>query len=215
MSLDGNTLSAKARFTYKTIYGFGMSASYEHGSTSETAWGNSVTLPSSGGGGSGGGGSACIAKGTPILMADYSYKNIEDIKANDMVLSYNEQTKGYEPAYVDTSAKQYPTHYIYDICLENGIVLSLTDSHPVLTTSGWKALNLENAYKEHKVKAELLHSGDKILGANNKIYTISKIIAQPYAENYEVYNISVPKNQTYFANNLIVHNVPDSGKEDD
>lgn len=36
LSLDGRTLSAKARFTYKTIYGFGMSDSYEHGSTSES-----------------------------------------------------------------------------------------------------------------------------------------------------------------------------------
>ena len=133
LSLNGNTLSAKARFTYKTIYGFGMSASYEHGSTSETAWGNGVTLPSSGGGGSGGGDSGCILKGTPILMADYSYKNIEN---NDIVLSYNEQTQAYEPAVVSIGATPFPSHYIYDICLENGKILSLTGSHPLLTTEG-------------------------------------------------------------------------------
>lgn len=68
------------------------------------------------------------------------------------------------------------------------------------------------AYKEHKVRTQLLHTGDEVLSINNETYRIKQIIAQPYAENYEVYNIVVPKNKTYFANNLIVHNAGNDDK---
>jgi len=37
------------------------------------------------------------------------------------------------------------------LILSNDTILTLTDSHPVLTTTGWGSLNCEQAYKEHEV----------------------------------------------------------------
>ena len=36
---------------------------------------------------------ACFVAGTKILMSDFSYKNIEDIKVGDMVMAFDEFTK--------------------------------------------------------------------------------------------------------------------------
>ena len=45
-----------------------------------------------GGGGGGGGGKSCFIAGTKVSMCGY-YKNIEDVKIGDIVLSYNEELK--------------------------------------------------------------------------------------------------------------------------
>ena len=42
-----------------------------------------------GGGGGGGGGNSCFIAGTKITLADRSLKNIEDINAGDLILSYD------------------------------------------------------------------------------------------------------------------------------
>jgi len=38
---------------------------------------------------------------------------------------------------------------LYDIILSSNVILTLTHSHPILTTNGWRAINVEAAKKEH------------------------------------------------------------------
>ena len=49
---------------------------------------------------------ACLAFGTKILMSDGNYKNIENIKAGDLVTSYDIETKEYKTAKVDKVIKR-------------------------------------------------------------------------------------------------------------
>ncbi len=45
-------------------------------------------------------GCGCLAKGTPIKMADGTYKNVEDVKCGDMVLGYDEYDNTFTPSEV-------------------------------------------------------------------------------------------------------------------
>ena len=67
-------------------------------------------------GGGGGGNSSCFLAGTQVTMADYSYKNIEDITVGDMVLSYDLLNQSLEPATVTEvyhhSPEEMPDHYL-------------------------------------------------------------------------------------------------------
>ena len=49
---------------------------------------------------------ACLASGTKILMADGNYKNIENIKVEDLVISYNIETKEHTTSKVDKVIKR-------------------------------------------------------------------------------------------------------------
>ncbi len=66
-----------------------------------------------------GAGTGCFSKGTKITMYNYEYKNIEDIKIGDIVLSYNTLFKTYEKSNVVT-VKSYNNCLVYNILLENG-----------------------------------------------------------------------------------------------
>jgi intein/homing endonuclease len=155
----------------------------------------------------------CLVAGTLILMSNYGYKKIEDIKAGDYVMSYNLQTKTYEPAITKRGAKLFAhRHKIVDIYLNNGCKLTMTPGHPVLTLNGWKSLSPAVTYREHNLL------GVKMLNVFDYIKTTegyASILSIQYKDNpqqYNTYNIDVPKNQTYIANGVITHNAGGENK---
>lgn len=84
----------------------------------------SVTVPakkSSGG---------CFAKGTPILLADGSYKNIENLTYSDPIMTWNFYTGEYEAQplsiLVDHGEEEYK---VTDLQFENGNVVSIIADH--------------------------------------------------------------------------------------
>lgn len=85
---------------------------------------------------SGGGGGGCFDAGTKIIMANGTEKNIEDIGAGEIILSYNEETGDYEPQVVIYTHTHHNTVRMLDIYFDDGTVLGITDCHPILTTTG-------------------------------------------------------------------------------
>lgn len=81
----------------------------------------------------------CIAKGSRILMADGSLKNIEDIQIGDYVQSLHDGIT-YKPKKVvdffDNGEK-----LIYELTCKGGFTLQSTSDHKYLTQDGWKELN--------------------------------------------------------------------------
>ncbi len=133
--------------------------------------------------------SICFLGGTKISMADGSYKNIEDIKINDEVRSF------------DTRKNEVVNSQVYklfehpDTCghmiLNNN--LKLTDNHPmwVPALSQW-------------VDAGDLTIGTKLLHTDG-----SEILVETIEESDDVttvYNFEVETYHTYFAENHLVHN---------
>jgi hypothetical protein len=95
---------------------------------------------------------------------------------------------------------------IATIDLSNGEQLVMTLGHPLLTTKGWKSLDLENSISEHGVlNISLLNIGDILIGYNELI-TVNDINISSVDNNYIVYCLGVDGFHNFIADNVIVHN---------
>lgn len=82
----------------------------------------------------------CVNENTMILTPT-GEKKIKDIKEGDLVISYNETTKIFEPNKVIEVHQNHNSSKnakMLRLELEDGKILELTDNHPVYTTNrGW------------------------------------------------------------------------------
>ena len=152
-----------------------------------------------------GGGGGCFVAGSKVMMADNSYKNIENILVGDMVMAYNEETMIFEPKEVLCSYAHHDTPRVINISLSNGVQLGITPGHPILTPDGWKSRDVENSLYEHEVEATQLEIGDAVLGYEDVVY-VTNITEVNIPQHYDTYNISIADDHTYIVDNIIVHN---------
>lgn len=152
-----------------------------------------------------GGNFTCFTAGTKILMANNSMKNIEEINPGDMVMTYNEKTKVFEPGVVEKFKSRHISNEIFDLYLNDNTVISLTKGHPMLSTEGWKSLDRMVSFFEHDVETRNMCVGQQLIGING-LSTIEKIERRTNSNGFEVYNITVPTNNTYIANGYVAHN---------
>ena len=136
----------------------------------------------------------CFPAGTKIYTKN-GYKNIEDIRVNDIVYSYNETTNKIELNKV-TKTFIHEDIEIYNLYLNNEII-RVTPYHRFYV--------LRNSNYEW-VTAKDLKLTDKLFDINKKYIKINKI--EYIKENNTVYNFEVANNHTYFVseNNILVHN---------
>ena len=133
------------------------------------------------------GGGGCFVAGTKVLMADGSFKNIEKVKAGDTVKTRVSET--------DTSlvnAKVTDTHEIEEAgYLIINKTLKVTPSHILWVNDTWKTAS------EIQVDDVLVNS------SGEQIYVES---VEWFNQKVAVYNLTVEKYHTYFADGFWVHN---------
>ena len=83
-------------------------------------------------------GRRCIAEYEEVLLADGSYKQIKDIVVGDKVFS-NRSGVLAENTVLDVIDNGYK-EYIYEIKLESGRTVRVTEDHEILTDAGWKSI---------------------------------------------------------------------------
>ena len=148
----------------------------------------------------------CFVAGTKITMADYTEKNIEDIKVGDFVLSYDISTKELVKKPVIKCYIHENTARLIKVTLEDDSILELTPSHPILTIEGWKSRDwLFSMIEEHE-DTKWLEEGDTVIKYDGlvKIKSIEEIFVP---DNYTTYNFKVEDTHTYIANGTVVHNM--------
>ncbi len=132
----------------------------------------------------------CFTAGTQVYT-DKGYKNIEDIKVEDLVWAYNEKTKNQELKKVINTFSKVRNH-IYKIHFGNNVI-EATEDHPFFIDDQWlKVKNLK--------VGDLLNLYDGTKLAINKIEFIKG--------EYEVFNFEVEDDHTYYISlgNVLVHN---------
>ena len=149
-------------------------------------------------------GGGCFAAGTKIYMADGTYKNIEDIQVDDLVIAYNDKIQKYENKKVIKTFIHFDIKKLVLIKFSNGIELKVTPGHPILTTEGWKSLDIENSLYEHGVEATLLNVNDEVLNYFGNTF-VKEIQYMPELD-YIVYNLEVDECHTFLASGIVVHN---------
>jgi len=140
--------------------------------------------------------STCFLAGTKVLMADGSYKNIEDVKIGDLVLSYDEVSKGTKEGRVSEafhhSSAEMPDYYI--IINKD---LKVTPNHRFYSAGKW-------------VYAGDLKIGDKLYSQDKSDYYIYSL-KMVYSKE-PCFDLEIEKYHTYFVSmvndgvDVLVHN---------
>lgn len=130
-------------------------------------------------------------------MADGSYKEIQEIKPGDIVLSYDFKNRSVKPEKVAKlliNRNNPGGHLIWNDTLK------VTRNHRIwsVTHGAWQT-------------AETFKIGDQVLGPDSEPITITSIKqVQGY---FTVYNLTlVGPNKTFFAEGVLVHNVTLAGE---
>jgi hypothetical protein len=136
-------------------------------------------------------GSACWIAGTQILMADNTYRNIEDLQIGDMVMSYPETKK----------TRRWNT-----LLEAKPIVSLLVDVHPEI----WHLNNSMVSGTEWMIKGngtaaivQWLNVGDTVLGPDNNLVEITRVEpAEGQLKKQVIYNFETKDNYTYIADGM-------------
>jgi len=145
----------------------------------------------------------CFVKGTKILMVDGSYKNIEDVELEDIVIgkngSQNRVLKFLRPKLGDTGATMIAF---------NGGKPFMTSDHPVYVRGyGWKSFDPVMTESKYSMAVGMYQVGDVIETDNGSGFEIKSIEEHTdQDQDQTIYNFSLSGNHTYIADGLVVHN---------
>ena len=149
-------------------------------------------------------GGSCFIAGTKVTMSDGTLKNIENIVVGDKVKGHKENNTviKLDPTLL-ADRKLYSfndnEHYFF------------TSEHPFMTEEGWKSIKPEKTKERdgielyEQLKGEL-KVGDKLVTDNGPVEIKdikSKEISNP---EMPLYNFNVSNDNSYIADNYIVHN---------
>jgi len=149
---------------------------------------------------SGNGGGECFLAGTKISMSDGSTKPIEEIRVGDVV-------KG-------TDRSKNNVLSLYHFILGNQPIYSInsgryfvTKPHPFMTTEGWKAIDPIAAKKWNpNLKITQLKKGDILMTNDGGKVVVENIQSKKLPYNTPIYNFEVDGDNTYYADDYLVHN---------
>ena len=141
----------------------------------------------------------CFIKGSQVRISlDGTTKNIEDLKAGEQVVVYNEDEKKFELSTVSDTPRNNNVTDKATIVLENGITIEMNAYHPLLTTKGYRSLT------EHE-GLPLLTDKDILVTINGEIGI--KQIVRETIEPITMYNLSVNgEHHNYVVNSVVAHN---------
>ena len=163
-----------------------------------------ISVPTSGGGG-------CFCAGSLIRMADGSEMPIEKLTLGSTPVAYDSEQHAFAETTVVGIKLFKHRDDVYDIRLDNGKDIVLTDSHPLLTENGWKAIDPDKVIKENHhndITVGRLTTNDRLFGVDGFV----GIVNIKYREDLTdctVYNIDVEEIDTYIVNGIIAHNADD------
>lgn len=129
---------------------------------------------------------SCFLAGTKILLGDGTYKNIEDIKVGDSVMSYDTAKGQFVGSQVVKTIKTQSDKYYV---VNDG--LKITPTHTLLVNGEWKA-------------SQQMKVGDTLFNADGEPTQITSI--KEIVQNVDVYNLFTDEPNDFFAENYLVHN---------
>lgn len=148
----------------------------------------------------------CFDAGMRVLMADGTYKNIEEVEVSDMVMSLDELTGEYVAKRVTATIIRKNSDDLVYVNLSNGVRIGMRAYHPLLTTEGWKSLRPEQAETVMDVgTVQLLNVGDELVGYTDNV-TIKSIEQRKDIENHNTYNLTIEDTHNYIVEGVVVHN---------
>ena len=157
-------------------------------------------------------GGSCFIAGTKVTMADGTFKNIEDIKVGDKVKGHKEDN---EVIKLDPTLLANRKLYSFN----NNEHYFFTSEHPFMTEEGWKSVKPEKTKERDGI--ELYNQLEGELKIGDKLVTDKGLIEITDIKSKEInkpkmplYNFNVSNDNSYIADNYIVHNKGGGGGGD-
>lgn len=145
---------------------------------------------------------ACFIGKTQVLMADGTYKRIDEVQVGEVVQGEYEINEIKEIKIHDFNGKLYSI---------NGGDYFVTEEHPFKSLSGWKAINPMKLYEEEEslfrlLDPKVLKVGD-ILFTEDGLVVVESIDSKKVEEEIKVYNLKLGNDHLYYADGYLVHNL--------
>lgn len=154
---------------------------------------------------------SCFLPGTLITMGNGSQQPIENVKAGDKIVSYDQNLNPVITQVLETEAPIRDDYYI--IKFDNDKELKVTNEHPLYVKSGkyegWGSIIPEAAMDDANIKTKKIEIGDYLLNIEKKWIKIVNI--KHVNEKVQTYNLKkVDKTSTFFAEGFLAHNKDES-----
>jgi hypothetical protein len=150
----------------------------------------------------------CFLKGTKITLPDYSQKNIEDLTLADDVLTYNiegisniKDKNVLKNVQLDSMVGKFSTSGIRNIWINPTDSYLFINDKLKVTKNHIVHFKRDNQY--YFRFAEHLTIGDELMN-DKEVYESVESIEEIH-EKTNVYNFELDKDNTYFAENYLVH----------
>lgn len=139
---------------------------------------------------------ACFKKGVKVLTND-GYVDIDNIKVDDLVMSYNFDTNSNEYSKVIKTFEHKDINDDLYTIISGSIVIEATSMHPI-------CVSLNNTLEF--INAKDLKIGNRLVDFEGNIHEITSITCESVTDTF--YNIEVENNHNYYVteNNILVHN---------
>ena len=169
----------------------------------------------------------CLTAGTPILMANGSWTNIEDIQLGDRLFAIDGDGNGQptETEVVMLWNRESPE--ILEMKFESGRILNVTPEHPIHVQGQWIdaakcAVGMEVTSlgsvqaSDNPAIRDLRHLPNTGGSAVNAEWSSTDRITEIswHKKTVEVYNLTCAPNANYIADGILVHNCWDCGMRD-
>jgi len=152
---------------------------------------------------------SCFIAGTKVTMADGTLKNIEDIKVGDKVKGHKDDN---EVIKLDPTLLANRKLYSFN----NNDHYFFTSEHPFMTEEGWKSVKPEKTKERDGI--ELYNQLEGELKIGDKLVTDKGLIEITDIKSKEInkpdmplYNFNVSNDNSYIADDYVVHNKGGSG----
>ena len=143
----------------------------------------------------------CVDPETQILLSDMTYKPIKDIRLEDELISFDENTGVFDDHTKVNQIFNREVDELYEITFDDTKVLKITGNHKVYLMHG--STNEWVEVKDLKPGDLIYYFDDKVPYSGHftrKITHINKLTG-----TFEVFNLGT-STKTYFANGMAVHN---------
>ena len=139
---------------------------------------------------------SCFKKGVKVLTNN-GYIDIDNIKVNDLVMSYNFDKNSNEYSKVIKTFEHKDINDDLYTIISGSIVIEATSMHPI-------CVSLNNTLEF--INAKDLKIGNRLVDYEGNIHEITSITCESVTDTF--YNIEVENNHNYYVtkNNILVHN---------
>ena len=141
--------------------------------------------PAPGGGGGAPPGSSCPVPETLVLMSDFTYKPIGSIRVGEFVFTEHEETGKW--GFFEVIGHSFSTNTCAKVVFDNGVSLTASSNHRLLSETGWKELRD-------------MQPGDRIKPSGTQVVSVVPVGVRT------VVKMTVASAHTYVTEGMVSHN---------